>query len=109
MIRSPLRVIVTIDLRPNSATFLHWHAERLSSQNHRAMLIPEGFAHGFQSLTDDVDMVYCHSAAYSQETEGGLNPHDAKLSIDWPLEVSDISQRDQSHPLMDENFSGIVL
>src|SRR3954471_20029197 len=54
---------VAVDLRAESPTFMHWHAERLSASNGRAMLIPAGFAHGFQSLEDDVELVYCHSAA----------------------------------------------
>ena len=60
---------VAIDLRAGSPTFLQWHAEVLSADNNRAMLIPEGFAHGFQTLTDDVQLLYCHSAPHSPDTE----------------------------------------
>jgi dTDP-4-dehydrorhamnose 3,5-epimerase len=97
---------VAVDLRVNSATYLQWHAETLSAENNRAMLIPEGFAHGFQTLTDEVEILYCHSAAYNKEAEGGLNPSDAKLGIKWPLAISEMSPRDQNQPFIDDDFAG---
>ena len=100
---------VAVDLREGSATFLHWHAEKLSAENGRALLIPEGFAHGFQSLTDDVEMLYCHSAAYDPVAEGGLRPSDARLAIAWPLAISEMSSRDREQPLIDQDFKGISL
>ena len=66
---------VAVDLRNGSPTFLHWHAEILSADNHRTLVIPEGFAHGFQTLSDDCEMLYFHTAAYNPEAEGGLNVH----------------------------------
>jgi dTDP-4-dehydrorhamnose 3,5-epimerase len=60
---------VAVDIRAGSPTFLRWHAERLSAENRQAMLIPEGFAHGFQTLTADVEMLYCHSAAHEPGAE----------------------------------------
>ena len=63
---------VAVDLRSGSATFLSWHAETLSPTNHKTLFIPEGFAHGFQALTDDCEMLYLHSAAYDPRNEGGL-------------------------------------
>lgn len=89
---------VAVDVRADSPTYLHWHAERLSAENGRALLIPEGFAHGFQTLTVDVELLYCHSAAYSPTAEAGLNPLDARLSIAWPLPVAGLSPRDAAHP-----------
>jgi dTDP-4-dehydrorhamnose 3,5-epimerase len=100
---------VVIDIRANSPTFLYCHAEELSSDNHRPLLIPEGFAHGFQTLCDDVEMIYCHSAAYHAEAEGGLNPFDPKLDIKWPLVVSNISEKDRFHPLLDLSFQGVII
>ena len=64
---------VAVDVRAGSPTFMRWHAERLSADNGRALLIPEGFAHGFQTLTDGVELLYCHSAAYAAEAEAGLS------------------------------------
>ncbi len=98
---------VAVDLRAESPTFLHWHAEYLSNENGCAMLIPEGFAHGFQALTDDVELLYCHSEAYVAQSEHGLNPVDSSLDINWPLAISEISQRDAEHPLITAEFKGV--
>ena len=100
---------VAVDLRGGSDTFLQWHAEELSAGNHRALLIPEGFAHGFQAMTDDVELLYCHSAAYHEGAEGALNPRDLKLAIEWPLEISVISDADAYRPMIDQRFAGFVL
>ncbi len=100
---------VAIDLRAGSRTFLQWHAERLSADNGHALLIPEGFAHGFQALSDDVELLYCHSAAYSAEAEAGLNPTDPKLAITWPLQITELSSRDAQHPMLNEQFAGVAL
>jgi dTDP-4-dehydrorhamnose 3,5-epimerase len=98
---------LALDLRAGSPTFLQWHAERLSADNGAALLIPEGVAHGFQTLTDDVEMLYCHSAAYTAGAEGGLNPRDARLAIAWPLPISEISERDRRHPALGDDFKGV--
>lgn len=95
---------VAVDLRSTSPNFLKWHAEELSETNGKALLIPEGFAHGFQTLCDHCEMLYFHTAPYKPESEGGLNPLDPKLQINWPLEVTTISQRDSSFPLINSVF-----
>ncbi|MFI3185646.1 MAG: dTDP-4-dehydrorhamnose 3,5-epimerase [Methylococcaceae bacterium] len=100
---------VAVDLRAGSSTFLHWHAEVLSADNNRAMLIPEGFAHGFQTLTDDVQLLYCHSVAYSLEAEAALNAQDPRLAIKWPIKITELSIRDAKHPLLDTKFEGVSL
>ncbi|MCU0817712.1 MAG: dTDP-4-dehydrorhamnose 3,5-epimerase family protein [Beijerinckiaceae bacterium] len=100
---------VALDLRANSPSFKRWHAETLSAENGRAMLIPEGFAHGFQALTDDVEILYCHSAAYAPEAEGAVNALDPAFGITWPLPVSVMSGRDKGHPMIDDSFKGIIL
>ncbi len=99
---------VAVDLRPGSGTFLHWRAERLSGENGLALLIPEGFAHGFQSLTEQVELLYCHSAAHAPTAEGGIRPTDPLLSITWPLAISELSARDANHPLLNLEFTGLV-
>jgi dTDP-4-dehydrorhamnose 3,5-epimerase len=91
---------VAVDLRPGSPTYLQWHAEELSAANHRALLIPPGCAHGFQTLTADVQLLYCHSQAYAPHSEGGLHPQDPRLGIAWPLPVHGLSPRDASHPFI---------
>ena len=98
---------VAIDLRASSPTFLQYHAEILSSDNRRALLIPEGFAHGFQTLTDDVEIIYCHSQPYNADAEAGLNPYDEKLAISWPLPLTEMSERDRNHPLVLNQFTGL--
>ena len=89
---------VAVDLRPESPTFGRWHALRLSADNGCALLIPPGFAHGFQAQCDDVELLYCHSAAHAPQAEGGLHPQDAALAIAWPLPISELSARDAEHP-----------
>jgi dTDP-4-dehydrorhamnose 3,5-epimerase len=100
---------VAVDLRENSPTFLKWHAERLSAENGLALLVPEGFAHGFQALTDDVEMLYCHTMSYNASAEAGVNPQDLMLDIEWPLEITEISMRDQNHPRLNQQFSGLEI
>lgn len=100
---------VAVDLRANSPSYLQWHAQILSADNGQAMLIPEGFAHGFQTLTDDVEMLYCHSVAYNATAEAGLNIHDERMAIMWPLPVSEVSVRDAGHPLIANGFKGVHL
>lgn len=98
---------VAVDVRAGSRTFLQWHAERLSADNGRALLIPEGFAHGFQALTADVELLYCHSASYAPDAEAGLNPLDPALAIKWPLPISELSDRDKRHPDRVAGFAGV--
>lgn len=100
---------VAVDLRRGSPTFLHCHAERLSADNRRGLLIPEGCAHGFQALTDGCELLYCHSAAFVRDAEGGVRHDDPRLGITWPLPVRDLSVRDASHPLLPADFTGIEL
>ena len=100
---------VAVDLRADSPTFLNWHAEILSADNHRALLIPEGFAHGFQALTDDVEMLYCHSVPYCAQADSGLNALDSRLGIAWPLPMALMSARDTAHPLLTPDFEGVRL
>lgn len=98
---------VAVDVRAGSPTFLHWHGEELSADNHRALLIPEGFAHGFQTLTADAELLYCHSAAYAPEAEAALNPLDPRLAIGWPRPVAEMSDRDRGHAFVSAAFEGV--
>jgi dTDP-4-dehydrorhamnose 3,5-epimerase len=100
---------IAIDLRKNSSTFLQYHYEILSDDNLNSFIIPEGFAHGFQTLTNDVEMLYLHSNIYNKEFEGALNINDPMLGIILPETISDISHRDESHPFLDKSFTGIEL
>ena len=89
---------VAVDLRPQSPTYLKTYAAELSPENGCALLIPQGFAHGFQALTDDVRMVYVHSAPYAAEAEAGIDATDPTLAIAWPLTVANRSPRDEGLP-----------
>jgi dTDP-4-dehydrorhamnose 3,5-epimerase len=100
---------VAIDLRRDSPTFLQWYSEILSDDNHKTFAIPEGFAHGFQTLTNDCEMLYLHTSAYVQDAESGLNPNDPKLGIKWSLPISEISSRDSNHALISDDFKGVIL
>jgi len=98
---------VAVDLRRDSATFLRWHGEILSAENHRSLFIPEGFAHGFQTMAEDCEMLYFHTAAYHEAAEGGVNALDPLLAIKWPLEVTTLSDRDLAHPWLAAEFKGL--
>ena len=98
---------VAVDLRADSPTFLHWHGEILSAENRRSLLIPVGCAHGFQTLTEDCELLYLHTAPFHPEAEGALNAADPALTIAWPLPISEQSERDRSHPFIDSLFAGI--
>ena len=98
---------VAVDLRQGSPTFLSWYGDVLSAGNRKSLLIPEGFAHGFQTLTDDCELLYFHSAPYVPTAEGALNALDPRLSIEWPLPVGEMSERDRLHPHLQTDFTGI--
>ena len=100
---------VAIDLREGSPTFLKWHAEILTENNHKTFAIPEGFAHGFQALNDGCELIYFHTAAYRPKAEAGLNALDDRLSIKWPLPIAERSVRDLQHPALADDFAGMRL
>lgn len=87
---------VAVDLRPNSPTFGDWFGQELSETNHAALLIPEGCAHGIQTLQDDCGIVYVHKGDYMPGSESGLSPLDPEVSVSWPLPVANLSARDAS-------------
>ncbi len=100
---------VVIDLRKNSPTFLKAVGTELSAENKKMMYIPEGFAHGFQTLSDHCELIYHHTALYKPEIEAGIKYDDKKININWPLLPIEISERDQSHPLLNNDFKGLEL
>jgi dTDP-4-dehydrorhamnose 3,5-epimerase len=100
---------VAVDLRPQSPSYKRWYAQELSARNAHMMVIPEGFAHGFQVLEAGSELLYLHTAFYKPESEGGVRHDDPALGINWPLPVTDVSARDSSHAYIDTSFRGIVL
>lgn len=98
---------VAVDLRKGSQTFLKWYAEELTPANARMMAIPEGFAHGFQVLEPESELIYLHTAFYAPEFEDGVRFDDPTIDIRWPLPFAEVSERDQSYPLIDHAFVGL--
>lgn len=98
---------VAVDLRAGSPTFLKWHGQLLSADNDTAMLLPEGVAHGFQSLSANAELLYCHSRPYVPQFERSVNPLDPRIAIDWPLEVSAMSPRDREQAQLSDQFQGV--
>lgn len=98
---------VIIDLRAGSTTFLQWFGAELSSDNRIMMYIPKGFAHGFQTLTDNCELFYAHSAFYKPGFEGALKYDDPTVNISWPLPVTEISVKDSRHPFLTKEFKGL--
>lgn len=95
-------VDIIVDLRPDSPSFLKHEAFELTEENRRELYVPRGFAHGFQTLTDNVEVTYLVSASYTPYAERGLRYNDPKLSIKWPLAVTTISDKDASWPLIED-------
>lgn len=98
---------VALDLRAGSPTFWQWHAEELTADNARMLVIPEGCAHGFQVLDADSELLYLHTAFYTPDTEAGVGWDDPHIGITWPLPVTDLSERDTRHSPLSSDFSGI--
>jgi dTDP-4-dehydrorhamnose 3,5-epimerase len=96
---------VVVDIRSGSPTFLKYHSLELSECSGDGLLIPDGFAHGFQALTDDVEMLYFHSENYEPKFEDGISPLDRSLNIKWPLDVINLSERDKKHSEIINNLS----
>jgi dTDP-4-dehydrorhamnose 3,5-epimerase len=99
---------VAVDLRRGSPTFMSWHAEILSAENATSLLIPPHFAHGFQTLEEDCELLYLHSTAYAPAAEGALNLSDRAIGILWPLTFSDVSDKDRATPHVARDFTGLV-
>ncbi|HRO45086.1 dTDP-4-dehydrorhamnose 3,5-epimerase [Agriterribacter sp.] len=98
---------VIIDLRKASPTFLQWFGIELSAKNKKMLYIPGGFAHGFQSLTDNCELIYHHTEYFTPEAESGIRYNDPGINIQWPLPAGSISERDTGHPYIDKNFKGL--
>jgi dTDP-4-dehydrorhamnose 3,5-epimerase len=91
---------VLVDLRRNSPAFRQWLGLRLSADDHRMLYVPEGVAHGFQTLEDDTELCYLMSTFYEPAFARGLRWNDPTLAIDWPLRDVTISPRDAALPLL---------
>jgi dTDP-4-dehydrorhamnose 3,5-epimerase len=94
---------VIIDLRPNSSTWREWVGVELAADNHRMLYVPEGFAHGFLTLTDDVEVTYQVSEFYTPGAESGIRYDDPAFGIAWPGAIGVVSEKDRMWPLYDES------
>ena len=97
---------VAVDFRKDSPTFLKWHAEELTPDNHRLLVVPEGCAHGFQTLEPDSELLYLVTAFYTKNAEGGLRYDDPAIGIRWPLKATNISDKDKSLPRLPDKLRG---
>ena len=98
---------VAVDIRQNSPTFLQYFGVILSEKNMTSILIPEGFAHGFQALENNSSLIYHHTAFYKPEADAGIRHDDSQININWQLPVINLSKKDMSYPLLNTNFKGI--
>ena len=93
---------VIVDLRQNSPTYMKWQGFELSEENMLMYYIPEGFAHGYQTLTDNAEVSYMLGQIYSPQHARGVRHDDPEISIKWPLALSSISERDAALPTLKE-------
>ena len=87
-----------VDLRKSSSTYGKWHGIELSPEKHNACLIPEGCAHGFQTLVNNTRLLYIHSGYWAKQHETGIKWDDPNLKINWPIKITEISQKDKELP-----------
>lgn len=97
---------VIIDLRKNSKTFLHHFAVELSAENRKAIYVPENFAHGFQTLEDNAELIYQHTEFYTPLADAGIRYDDPTLNISWKLPPVMVSDKDMHYKHIDSEFKG---
>jgi dTDP-4-dehydrorhamnose 3,5-epimerase len=100
---------VAVDLRLGSPTLLAWTGLELAAGDGRALMIPEGCAHGFQVLQTNSELLYLHTAHYMPQFEGGVQVDDPRINIKWPLAPTDLSEKDRSRLPLADTFKGIDL
>ncbi len=89
---------VIVDLRPESPTFKQWYGVKLTADNYKMIYVPENFAHAFLTLEDNSEVYYMATQFYNSENEGGLRYNDPEINIEWPIEITEISDKDNNHP-----------
>jgi dTDP-4-dehydrorhamnose 3,5-epimerase len=100
---------VAVDLRKSSPTFLKYFGTILSAENMDGILIPNGFAHGFQTLEDNTSLIYHHTEYYQPNAEAGIRFDDPAIGVLWKLPATNISPKDRSYNLLNQNFEAIIL
>lgn len=99
---------VAVDLRKDSPTFLQYFGVELSEENNKYLLLPDGFGHVFQTLSEEAEILYLVTAPFMLSADSSLNALDKKINIDWPLEVGIMSEKDKNAPFSD-GFKGVEL
>lgn len=94
---------VVVDLRPDSTTYRGWYGAQLSADDGRMLFIPEGCAHGCQSMEDSTELHYLTSAIYAPDHARGVRFDDPAIQVRWPLPATSISEQDRTWPLLDLN------
>ncbi len=100
---------IVVDIRENSPTFLQYFSIELTEDNDMMLVIPKGFAHGFQTLSDDCEIIYFVDEFYNPQKESGLLYDDKILNIEWKLKVTDISKKDIKYKEIDSSFKGVII
>lgn len=100
---------VAVDIRENSPTFLQYFGIDLNEENGKYLYIPEGFAHGFQTLSEEAELIYLVTAPFTPQADSALNALDSKIGIKWQLPIGNMSQKDKEAPSITTNFRGIKL
>lgn len=98
---------VALDLRKKSSTYLQYFSVELNEKNMFSIFIPEGFAHGFQTLEDHTALIYHHTEYYTPKADAGVRYDDQAIKIDWPLDVKNLSEKDKNYLLINDHFQGI--
>ena len=93
---------VAVDIRKGSPQYGQWVGVELSAENHKQLFIPRGFAHGFITLTDDVEVQYKADNYYAPECDGNIRWDDPDIGVEWPLEPVILSAKDKAAPLLKE-------
>lgn len=99
---------VAVDIREDSPTFLQYFGIELSEENGKYLYIPEGFAHGFQTLSEEAEILYLVTSTFNPQADSGLNALDPLLAIQWPLPLGHISEKDKNASLLTEGFKGVL-
>ncbi len=95
---------VIVDIRKESPTFLKWFGAELSAENMLSMYVPEGFAHGFLTLTENAQLIYHHTEFYAPQDYRGIRWNDPSVGIEWPEQPTNLTEKDQNLPLIEEEF-----
>ncbi len=97
---------VAVDLRSGSQTYKKWVAVELTAENHKMLMIPRGFGHGFVTLTDDVEFLYKADNPYAPEADGGIRWNDPELGVDWGIDAPILSEKDSVSPYLKDAVTG---